>query len=81
MVTCLVERIVASRWDASGGRKSQGRDALLEILRTRTETDVAVELGCSQEFVSLVASGKKRPGKWLLVERFRVRLGIDPSWW
>jgi hypothetical protein len=81
MELTLIRKLEASRWDASGGRKSKGRDVLLGILRTRTEADVAQELGCSREFVSLVSSGKKRPGRWLLVERFRVKLGIEPGWW
>jgi hypothetical protein len=77
----LVSMIVASRWDASGGRKSKGRTMLLEILKTRTTVEVAREIGCSPEFVSMMSSGRRRPGHWILVSKMRAALGISGEDW
>lgn len=66
---------------ASGGRKSKGRSMLLDILQTRTREDVAREIRCTPEFVSMVASGKRNPARWRLVERMYVKLGIPRDAW
>jgi hypothetical protein len=77
----LVTMIVASRWDASGGRKSKGRTMLLEILKTRTIYDVASELHCSPQFVSFMSTGRRKPSRWELVQRMADRLGIAGEDW
>jgi hypothetical protein len=67
--------------DSSGGRKSAARTLLLAILRTSTEKEVARIVGCTQQFVSLCASGKGSPERWKLRWAFWERLRIPPESW
>lgn len=71
----------SSGFDASGGRKSRGRSLLLKILETRTRESVAQDIRCTPEFVSLLASGKRKPARWQLMDRIASKLGIPRDSW
>lgn len=69
--------------DGSGGLRSKGRNALLAILQTpgMTEEKVSKVVKCSAEFISLVASGKRKPQRWALRVAFENKLGILCQSW
>jgi hypothetical protein len=64
-----------------GKHRSPARDRLLEILKTRTRVEVAREINCPEEFVSMVASGKRIPSRWRLLRRIHRKLKIEPWEW
>lgn len=67
--------------DGSGGIKSKGRAHLVSILQTMTGVEVAKIVGCSGEFVSLVASGRRKPQRWALRIAFERALHIPCEDW
>lgn len=67
--------------DGSGGLKSKGRAQLVSILQTMTGVEVAKIVGCSGEFVSLVASGRRKPQRWALRIAFQRALHIPCEDW
>jgi hypothetical protein len=69
--------------DASGGIRSRGRSALLLLLQAEgmTEEKVGKRVKCCAEFVSLVASGKRKPQRWRLRIAFEREYGILAHWW
>src|SRR5512133_374881 len=78
----IVDAILCdSPFCASGGRKSKGRRRLNEILQTKTQDEVALELRCSRRVVSYLATGQRRPGNWRLVQRIKEKLGIEEMDW
>jgi hypothetical protein len=70
-----------SLFDASGGRKSRGRTMLLEILKTKTREEVAREIRCSSEFVSMLSSGQRKPARWRLMDRIVLKFKIPREAW
>lgn len=81
IVDAILCDAVISPFDASGGRKSRGRTMLLKILEKRTREEVSREIGCSAEFVSLMASGQRTPSRWELIDRIATKLRIPrPAW-
>ena len=70
-----------SPFDASGGKRSKGRAKLLKILQTKTETEVAREVRCSPEFISMLACGRRKPGSWRLMDRILSKLKIARDSW
>lgn len=67
--------------DSSGGVKSKGRSQLLVILQQKTGVEVAKLVGCSGEFISLVAGGRRKPQRWALRVAFERSLSIPCSDW
>lgn len=50
-------------------------------LKTRTQSEVADALGCSQQIVSRIARGEFTPKSYALVDAFRAQLGVAPGDW
>lgn len=68
---------------AQRGMRSRARKALLALLQTENLTckEVGRNVGCTGEFISGCAAGRKAPARWKLRVRFEQKYGIMASWW
>lgn len=57
-----------------------GQELLRRALKKQKQKDLAEALGCTQQYVSLLASGKRKPGK-PVAARCREALRIPLKAW